>query len=121
MIFGRKFRLLWIILFLIVLFLIIINKRTTVSAPSLLPGVYIQDGSGELDVGFYSVPLVYDWNSDGKKDLLVGLNTSPKTGGHGYIRFFENQGTDGAPSFNGFTYLQACNNSCTLLDVPAAY
>lgn len=76
---------------------------------------YILDGSDFLDVGLFSVPVVYDGDSDGKKDLLVGQNNN----GHGYISFYENLGDNDAPSFNGYNYIQACTPTCSPLDVLA--
>ena len=42
-----------------------------------------------------------DWNEDGRKDLLVGQFSG------GRIRLYLNQGTDGAPVYKDFSYLQA--------------
>ena len=81
----------------------------------LLPGIYIQDGAGDLVAGTFSTPYVYDWNSDGKKDLLVGQNNQS----NGYVSFFENIGTDSSPFFNGSTYVQACDEICAPLNVLA--
>jgi hypothetical protein len=76
---------------------------------------YIQDGSGDIDVGNYSVPVVYDWNSDGAKDLLVGQNNA----NHGYVTYFENQGTNASPSFGSGHWIQSCTTACSPLDVAA--
>jgi hypothetical protein len=81
----------------------------------LLDGVYIQDGTSDLVAGSFSVPVVYDWNGDGKKDLLVGQNN----GSNGYISFFENMGTDSSPFFNGSVLIQSCNTACSPLNVTA--
>jgi hypothetical protein len=40
-----------------------------------------------------------DWNGDGKKDLLTGE-------ANGTVRIYLNTGTDAAPVFSGFTFLQ---------------
>ena len=45
----------------------------------------------ELTVGSFAAPFVADWNSDGKKDLLVG-------DGDGYVHLYYND-TDGKPEF----------------------
>lgn len=76
---------------------------------------YIQYSSGDIDVGSFSVPVVYDWNNDGRKDLLVGLrdpDVSPPDGG--YISYFENTGANASPSFESSTYIQACSDTCRL-------
>jgi len=54
---------------------------------------YIQANNVDIDVGSLSVPVVNDWNEDGKKDLIVGSDT-------GYIYLYLNQGTNAAPVFN---------------------
>jgi hypothetical protein len=53
-----------------------------------------------IEVG-HLVPCVNDWNSDGKKDLVVGQFSS------GAIRLYLNQGTDTKPVFNDFSFLHA--------------
>jgi len=82
----------------------------------ILDGVYIQDGSADLDTDAYSAPVVYDWNGDGKKDLLVGQKNN---GSNGYVSFFENIGTDSSPSFNGSVLVQTCKAVCSPLNVTA--
>ena len=75
--------------------------------PNLLPGVYIEN----IDVGEYSAPVVYDWNGDGKKDLIIGSRTgTSQTGFHGYVNYYENIGSDSSPFFSS-TPLQI--QSCT--------
>jgi len=87
---------------------------------NLLSGVFIQDGSVDLDVGLFSAPVVYDWNSDGNKDLLIGQRyVSDVSGSHGYVSFFENMNIDEAPYFDGSVYLEACNDVCSEIDVSA--
>ncbi|RJQ48965.1 MAG: hypothetical protein C4538_02940 [Nitrospiraceae bacterium] len=73
---------------------------------------YVQDGSSDLDVTYFSTPYVYDWDNDGIRDLLVGQNY--QTNDWGYVSFYKNYGTNASPSFNGFSYVQACNNTCIL-------
>ncbi len=82
---------------------------------TLLPGIYIRDGSSDLAAKKWSVPLVYDWDGDGKKDLLVGH----KDGTHGYISFYKNTRSDESPAFSGFTYIQKCGVTCAPLDAAA--
>jgi hypothetical protein len=83
---------------------------------ALLTGVFIQDGSVDLVSGTFSVPVVYDWNSDGKKDILVGHKD---VNSNGHISFYENTGTDSSPSFNGSTLIMSCNAQCSPLNVTA--
>jgi hypothetical protein len=81
---------------------------------ALLTGVYIQDSSVDLVSGSFSVPVVYDWNSDGKKDILVGHKDENS---NGRISFYENTGTDSYPLFNGFNLIVSCNAECSPLNV----
>lgn len=82
---------------------------------NLLPGVYIEN----VDVGDYSVPVVYDWNSDGKKDLIVGSRTGPSTDLHGYVNFYENTSSDSSPSFSSSLQIQSCTTVCSAIDALA--
>ena len=106
----------WIILAFALPILIFSTKASADYQTDLEQGVYLQDTSGDIDVDCYSVPVVYDWNNDGKKDLLVGQNNNS----NGYISFFENVGIDSNPSFNAPVYVQSCNPGCAPLDVAAA-
>lgn len=71
------------------------------SAPEFHDGVFLFDGADTLDVGSYSAPYVYDWNGDGKKDLIVGQFVG------GLIRFYPNIGTHFNPVFSGYQFLTA--------------
>jgi hypothetical protein len=53
-----------------------------------------------VDAG-HANPSVVDWDGDGLKDLLLGQY------GSGKIRFYKNSGTNEAPVFTDFSYLQA--------------
>ncbi len=110
-----------IILLSLSLILLTLNSRYYADyQTTLLPGVYIQAGSSVLKANNWSVPLVYDWDSDGKKDLLVGSNYIDENRiNHGRVSFYKNIGADTAPVFKGAIYLQTCGNNCSLLDVTA--
>ena len=110
-----KIKWLWGLLFLG--FMIISSGCGDGHEVQLLDGAYIQDGSVDLVSGSFSVPVVYDWNSDGKKDILVGHKD---INSNGYISFYENIGTDSSPSFNGSTYIMSCNAECSPLNVAAS-
>jgi len=71
------------------------------SEPMLKHPVKVPAGGVDLDVGSYSIPKVWDWDNDGRKDLIVGQATG------GYVRLYLNSGTDAAPVFTTFTYIQA--------------
>ncbi|MBI4825719.1 MAG: VCBS repeat-containing protein [Nitrospirae bacterium] len=77
-------------------------------------GRYLQDASGDIVTGLWSVPVVYDWNGDGNKDLLIGQSNS----NNGYVSYYENTGTDDEPFFSAPSYIQACSPSCAPLNVP---
>ncbi|UCG42350.1 MAG: hypothetical protein JSU73_10820 [candidate division WOR-3 bacterium] len=68
----------------------------------------IQDGGVPIDVGNYAAPMMFDWNEDGRKDMIVGQFSS------GYIRFYPNVGEDSAPVFSGFEYMRASGSQITL-------
>jgi len=53
-----------------------------------------------LTIG-HANPLVFDWNGDGLKDLILGQYSSGK------LRLYLNEGTNSSPIFNAFTYMQA--------------
>jgi len=65
-------------------------------------GEMLMAAGAPIDVAVgHLVPCVTDWNSDGKKDLVVGQFSS------GAIRLYLNQGTDAEPVFEGFSMLHA--------------
>ncbi|MBI5664407.1 MAG: VCBS repeat-containing protein [Nitrospirae bacterium] len=68
-----------------------INAGTD-SEPVMKPPYLLQAGGGDFNIGSRSAPRVYDWNSDGLKDILVG-----EMEGHVYLLI--NIGTNAAPVF----------------------
>jgi len=104
-------------LFLVLALFVVINKKTAFPTPVLLEGEYIRDETGEIDAGLWSVPIVYDWNSDGRKDLLVGQRYDEGGTSHGYVSYYKNIGTDGDPRFNGYVRLENDGGCC--IDVTA--
>ncbi|MBI5409902.1 MAG: hypothetical protein HZA14_11095 [Nitrospirae bacterium] len=87
---------------------------------SLLSGVYIKDGASDLKANNWSVPVIYDWDDDGRKDLLVGNSfVDENKTAHGYVSFYKNIGPDSVPSFYGFIYLQTCGKECSALNAAA--
>ncbi len=103
-----------------ILVLIIILNMTHYAdyQTSLLPGVFIQQKQGVLTANNWSVPLVDDWNNDGKKDLLIGNRTYENKGaGKGYISFYQNSGTDSRPLFDNLNYVKTCTDICSDLTV----
>ncbi len=78
---------------------LMINVGTN-AKPIFLNSSYIQDGAADLDMGEESSPWAADWNRDGKKDLIIGDD-------YGKIYYYENVGTDAAPLFDGYTWMEA--------------
>ncbi len=72
----------------------------------------VQNGATDLTVpsGRSSV-AVADLNGDGRKDLLLG-NTE------GQLLFYANVGTDAAPVFNGYEFVEAGGSPIDLLGTP---
>jgi len=85
-----------------------LTKPTTPEAEKVVVEREFQEGvkltaAGEpidVEIG-HLVPCVCDWNSDDKKDLIVGQFKN------GAIRLYLNEGTDTEPVFNDFSILQA--------------
>jgi len=77
-------------------------------APRFNGPAYILDSGVQIDVGYYGSPCVYDWNGDGKKDMIIGQFDN------GYIRFYQNIGSDIEPQFSGYEFLYASGSQITL-------
>jgi hypothetical protein len=70
-------------------------------------GEYIQADGAPLSVAIMSAPTVADWNSDGKKDLVVGQFSEGK------IRLFTNLNTHADPVFGSGAYIQSAGSDIT--------
>lgn len=107
---------------ILVMLIVMLSTQTNVFAQystNLVFSGYLTDSSGDIDVDNYSAPVVHDWNSDGNQDLLVGQRYNDASSvSHGYVTYFENQGTNASPSFGSGTYIQSCA-PCSPLDVAA--
>lgn len=55
----------------------------------------------------HAAPVFYDWDRDGKRDLLVG-------GFSGRYRVYRNQGADDAPLFDGYEWIRAGGDVATV-------
>ena len=81
------------------------------------PGVRLLTGNKPIDVTTgHASPYVYDFNSDGKRDLLVGEfgsgtyrgeTTSKSSLANARLRVYLNKGSNASPRYDGFKYLQA--------------
>ena len=77
-------------------------------APTFETGEFLYDGGTVINVGLFGSPFIYEWNGDGKKDLIMGQFDQ------GNIRFYENIGEHNDPVFFGFSFLQANSATITL-------
>ena len=81
------------------------------------PGVRLLTGDKPIDVTTgHASPYVYDFNGDGKRDLLVGEfgsgtyrgeTTSKSSLANARLRVYLNKGSNASPRYDGFKYLQA--------------
>ncbi len=77
--------------------------------PELAEPVKIESGGSPIDVELGDlVPVIVDWDCDGKKDLIAGQYKDGK------IRFYRNVGEDAAPKFDGFIFLKAGGEEISL-------
>jgi len=76
------------------------RNTNTDTAPILAPGLQLSVGSGPLSVTYRATPFVYDWDGDGRRDLLCG-------NGDGYVFFFKNIGVDQVPVYAPAIRVQA--------------
>lgn len=68
------------------------------------PEQSVQYGGVDLIVAGYSVPSTYDWDNDGKLDLIVGEGGG---GAPGKVRVYTNTGVLGRPVFDTYLYVQS--------------
>jgi hypothetical protein len=79
-----------------------VTEEVVTAEPKLREGIKINAAGKPIDIEVgHLVPCVTDWNSDGKKDLIVGQFAN------GAIRLYLNEGTDTEPVFGDSTFLQA--------------
>lgn len=76
--------------------------------PRFADPVLVEDNGVPIDVGYYAAPMMFDWNQDGRKDMVVGQF------GSGMIRFYPNVGEDSAPAFAGYEFLYASGGQIIL-------
>ncbi|MFC1477390.1 hypothetical protein ACFL6L_02875 [candidate division KSB1 bacterium] len=76
---------------------------------SFQPGVKLMvDGKPINVTQGHSVPAVFDWNNDGKKDIITGQFRDGK------ISLYLNRGTDAQPVFKDFEYMKAGGKEISL-------
>lgn len=69
-------------------------------AQKLEKPVRIKSGGEFIDLSRNAAPVFYDFDKDGKKDLIVG-------GLRGALRFYRNVGAKNEPKYNGYTNIKA--------------
>lgn len=62
-----------------------------------------QSDSRPIDPGFLTTPAFIDWDSDGKSDLLLGIN-------RGWVHFYRNTGSNAQPRYTDEGPLQVDNH-----------
>ncbi|MCD4708480.1 MAG: T9SS type A sorting domain-containing protein [Candidatus Sabulitectum sp.] len=77
-------------------------RRTGPGVNDLASEGHLSDGSGVIDVGYSSAPVVVDWNNDGLLDLLIGNDASSQG-----IRLYLNSGTATNPVLTTWVYIQS--------------
>ena len=91
----------------------------TAQSKELQPPVRILAGDQPIDVTTgHAAPYVLDFDGDGKKDLLVGEFADgwkqPAGFVNGRLRIYRNVGTNAAPRFAGFEFVQAGGGTATV-------
>ena len=87
-------------------------------------GVRLLTGDKPIDVTTgHAAPYVYDFNGDGKRDLLVGEfgsgtyrgeTTSKSSLANARLRVYLNKGSNASPRYDGFEYLQAVGENASV-------
>lgn len=75
-------------------------NRGTPGQPEFTGCRMLFDEQGPIDVGFYSVPFVYDWDGDGLSDILVGTSKN-------VILWWKNIGTASEHKLQYMGFIQA--------------
>ncbi len=99
----RKAKLLSILVFMIVVLVYFLEENIIIPVPTLMQGEFLKVESTPIITGKWSVPYVYDWDSDGRNDLLVGYRMKE----HGYVALFRNRGEEGNPVLDDPVLLRA--------------
>lgn len=72
---------------------------------------FLTDTNGEMlfvEKAGHSYPALFDWNNDGKRDLLIGEFAGGKNSN---IMVFENIGSNKKPKYSGESYYALDNNN----------
>ena len=73
------------------------SNRGSKGKPEFRGCRFLRDEEGPIDTGWYGAPYLFDWDADGRSDLLVGTSGN-------VILWWRNVGTRGEPQlrFRGF-------------------
>ncbi len=92
----------------VVLAAILLSGFVMAGAPMFGPYSCIVATGGRIDAGSYGAPCIADWDGDGLKDLVLGKYTDGK------IMFYANSGSNSAPVFTTYSYIQSDGVDITL-------
>ena len=81
------------------------NGFADTSLFNLGPEEIVQANGVDIEVPGYSVPSFVDWNNDSLKDLIIGQGSGVYPPGK--VRVYLNVGTESAPQFSDYFYVQS--------------
>jgi hypothetical protein len=87
------------------------NRAPKGLPPELSPPHYLEQIDPYLKSGALSRPVAFDWNGDGKLDIIAGNSA-------GYLQYFENVGTKSEPAFVDRGYLEAGGRTIRIMAGP---
>ncbi|MCA9008997.1 MAG: VCBS repeat-containing protein [Planctomycetaceae bacterium] len=88
-------------------------NRGTSGQPRFVGCELPEDQYGPIDCGWYAAPFVYDWNSDGLPDLLMGTRTN-------VIVWWRNIGTPTQPKWEHVGFVRADDKPLAVPQAPVA-
>ena len=86
-------------------------NRGTADQPRFVGCHLPEDQHGPIDCGWYAAPFVYDWDSDGLPDLLIGTRTN-------VIVWWRNIGTRTTPEWEHVGFVQADGKPLAVPEAP---
>ena len=75
-------------------------NRGTPGNPRFIGCLMLDDDEGPIDVGWYGVPYLYDWDDDGLLDIIVGTS-------HNVLLWWKNTGTEASHRLKYMGFIQA--------------